>query len=347
MGTTPVLPFAVFGLHYDKDVVIQTNDPSVDMLEIIMLKVPPHIAEGGEVWFAKTSAEGGVQSLFSHLPEMATWMPGVNAPRFPMPEEFSVGFLAGDQEEEINLQFPLPDGRELHAYARFSTDPPHPRKTNSSTFNHSQDVAMALLEVSAKDIHIQASLSIGGQAQPLKRALGLIPIKAYLEQTQGGITTASMRVEAINESHIRLIRPLPGDTWAVPGEEVCDIEEQKLICRGPLATTTYHFHDGGLASAVVHQWSGEEVFRIQLDSPLPNLAKAFKGMQKRRFVADVGALKGAGIGEISAEKRGDTVIVNIHPEAPRWFAERPMRSTIHFHQDGSYSLSTVRVDAQP
>ena len=97
----PVLPFTVFGLRYDKDIVLQSKDPSVDMLEIVMLEVPSDIAASGQFWFAKVSEQGGEQSLFSYSPEIETCFPEINAPR----QAQETGFLVmhEQQEDEENV----------------------------------------------------------------------------------------------------------------------------------------------------------------------------------------------------------------------------------------------------
>jgi len=338
-----VLPFSVFGLHYNKDIVLQSNDPSVEMLEIVMLEVPPEMAQSGQIWFAKISDRGGEQRLFSNSPEIETWFPELNAPRHAQEMDFLVVHSQEQTAEQVDLSLYLPDGRRLRATARYSGQPKRPKKTNSSTFNHSQDIAMALLEVSAKDTKIEASMSLAGERLPLKKVLGLIPIKAFLEQTQGGIATSSVKVHASGNAEIHLSRPIAGDSWTIPGDQVCEIGEELVRCDNLLTKTIYFFQDGGLDYATVQSWTGDEVFRLKLDSPLPDLSRPFAGELTRRFVADVGTIKGAGVGQIHAMWKDGEVIIDIRPEAPRWFASRPMRSTIRFDQEGGYSLSTIRI----
>lgn len=340
----PVIPFTVFGLHYKKDIVLQTNDPMVDMLEVVMVEVPTDEKEDGQAWFAKTSNRNGTQTLFSEHAEIMTWLPGVNAPRKVLGDAFELSHSTTDSKETIHLQFPLEDGRVLRASSQFRSEAPHPRKTNSSTFNHSQDIAMALLEISAKDTRISASITLDEKPVPLKNILGIVPVKAFLEQTQGGITTASMTIHDGGDSEFHIRRPATGGQWEIPGEQVCQIESSNLRCVDALSSTTYRFEQGGLVEAVVHQWSGEQVFRLQLNAPLPNLSLRFEGQVERGFVADIGQLQGAGTGIIQAQWEDSILVVEIRPEAPHWFAARPMRSTIQFGTAGDYTLETVRID---
>ena len=340
----PVIPFTVFGLHYKKDIVLQTNDPLVDMLEVVMVEVPTEEKEGGQAWFAKTSNRRGIQRLFSNHSEIMTWLPSINAPRTVLGDAFRLSHSTTESQETIHLEFPLEDGRILRASSRFQTEAPQPKKTNSSTFNHSQDIAMALLEVSAKDTRINASITLDDQPIPLKKVFGIVPVKAFLEQTQGGITTASMSIHDGGGSEVHIRRPAQGGQWEIPGEQVCQIESSNVRCVDSLSSATYRFEHGGLVDAVVHQWSGEQVFRIELNAPLPNLSLRFTGKIERRFVADIGQIQGAGTGVIQAHWEDEKLVIDIRPEAPHWFAARPMRSIIKFGATGDYSLETVRID---
>ena len=51
-----------------------------------------------------------------------------------------------------------------------------------------------------------------------------------------------------------------------------------------------------------------------------------------------------GHGELHARWTGDDeVLLQIRPLAPRWFAERPMDSRVHFRQNGAVELYSYRV----
>jgi hypothetical protein len=333
----PVLPFTVFGLRYSMDFILQSDEAAVDMLEIVMVEVPADLAENGEAWFAKTSNQDGVQSLFSNHQEIATWLPGLMAPRFALPERFHLSTARTQGKTQVAVEFPLPDGRILRATSQAKSAPKRAKKTNSSTFNHSQDIAMALLEVAAKDASGSAALWLDGEPIALKKVLGVIPIKAFLKQTQGGISTAQLNVHRSGDQGVELER-------SQFGIESCEEKTDRLVCENPLTTTTYRFQQGGLVEAVVQQWSLEPVFRLTFNAPLPDLSRKFDGLVDRRFVADVGALKGAGIGTLQAQWLGEELRITIRGQKPRWFAARPMQSTLRFNKTGGYSLETVRID---
>lgn len=333
----PVLPFTVFGLHYSMDFILQSDDAEVDMLEIVMVEVPANLAENGQAWFAKTSNKDGVQSLFSDQIEITTWLPGVMAPRFALPDRFHLSTTTSQGKVQVDLEFPLPSGRILRATSQAKSVPKQAKKTNSSTFNHSQDIAMALLEVSAKDTSGSAALWLDDVPIALKKVLGVIPIKAFLNQTQGGITTAQLSAHRAGAQTVHFERPQFGT-------ESCEEIADSLVCKNPLTTTTYRFEQGGLIEAVVQQWSLEPVFRLTLNAPLPDCSRKFSGLVERRFVADVGALKGAGVGTLQAQWQGEELHITIRGQKPRWFAARPMRSILRFNKTGGYHLETVRID---
>ena len=338
-STVPVLPFTVFGLKYKHDIVLQTDDASLNMLELILLDVPNHVSKSGETWLVKSSDIYGVQQLYGYHSEMRDWMPEINVARHTNAGLSVVSWPEADRRK-IELKFRASDGRQVSAIVNAPLNAKPAKKRNSSTFNHSKNIASALLDVSKKSSQISADLRFDGATQDFKKVLGLVPVKALLEQSQGGFTSASMKVETSPTGEVLIQRPLTGEHWASPGTQTCSSQGQQLSCEGPLTKTSYHFFEGGLVEAKVHNWKGERMFQLRLDAPLPDLSVKFEGTISREFVADVGGLDGAGIGTIRAYWQDDKVFVDIEPRAPSWFSDRPMQSQIQFLETGGYTLST-------
>ena len=198
---------------------------------------------------------------------------------------------------------------------------------------------MAVLEVSGKRVGLRASLSIGQHPQAFRRVLGLVPVKALLEQTQGGVVTADVAVSQ-QEGVVHLQRP---ESWAVSGTQTCEGLPREIRCSNGLGTTHYRFIEGGFSSAEVLDIHNKHLFSIQLDRPLPPITPALQGRHQRRFVVHVGGIEGAGHGQLVLGGEPGMSRLTLRPEAPRWLAERPMESRIQFHPDGSYRLETVRI----
>lgn len=332
-GDTPVLPLQIFGVRYERDLVLETNHPQVTMLEVASLEIPGQ----EEIWIAKIADEEGTQSLVSHREEILSWMPEVDAPRSHQPTSFSVSEEASGRLE-VNLL--LPSGEALEAVAKLKPLK-RPRRTNSSTFNHSQHIALAILEVSGKRIGLQASLAISGKPQSFRRVFGLIPVKALLEQTQGGVVTADIEVSRSGDS-LELLRP---ESWSVPGLQICAIARQEVVCPGSLGSTHYRFIRDGFSAAEVIGPRGERRFMLQLDEPLPPITPDLEGEHRRKFAVNIGGIQGAGHGVLvlRGASDGESIHLGLYPEAPRWFAARPMESLIDFHPDGGYRLQTHRI----
>ena len=338
-SSVPVLPFTVFGLKYTHDIVLQTEDPSLNMLELILLEVPTHLSKSGETWLVKSSDIHGVQQLYGYHSELLDWMPEINVARHTNSDLIVTSWPEADSRK-VELSFRASDGRTVEATVEAPLHAKPAKKRNSSTFNHSKSVASALLDVSKRSNRVSASLRFNGVEQRFKKILGIVPVKALLEQSQGGFTSASMHVEENPSGGVRIQRPIPESDWAVPGQQSCINEAQWLVCEGQLTQASYRFFEGGLVEAKVDNWKGERMFHLRLEAPLPDLRVPFEGQQVRRFVADVGGLDGAGTGTIQAYWEGKKVIVNIEPRAPAWFAARPMKSEIQFNATGGYTLST-------
>ena len=83
--------------------------------------------------------------------------------------------------------------------------------------------------------------------------------------------------------------------------------------------------------------------RVAFHPPLPDLRRPFTGTVESAFAVDIAGQIGHGIGRVRCAWSGaDTLTVDMIPEEPRWFADRPMRSTITFAGDG-YRVRTERV----
>ena len=328
---SPVLPFQVFGLEYPRDVVLEVEHPSVSMLEIASLDLP----EEKSIWIAKIATPDGEQILVSDREEVTQWLPEINAQRMHQPDTFSV---SESPDGTLSLELMLPNGDTLQATAVLSPVRT-PSKTNSSTFNHSEAIAMAVLEVSGKRIGIDATMRINQQPVPPSKVFGVIPVKALLRQTQGGISTSDIEVHP-EGSELHLIRP---DSWAVPGVQTCIHEAGTVSCPGELSTAYYRYSKGGFFEAEVIDFRQRSLFKMTLNEPLPPLDGSFEGIHSRTFMVNVGQLPAAGHGELILAREKESVTLDIRPQAPTWFAERPMQSRLLFSSEGAYRLETIRM----
>lgn len=302
----PVLPLNLFGVHYDTDLVIVSDHPTLRMHEYALVRVG-----GEEVWFAKDSTADGVQTITSSRPDLLSLFAEVAVPRHIAPVEVLDKSDSDTLNLRINYENPL--GQQVEVTYRG----PRPQegsegRRNSSTMNHSQQVATVVLDVSGKALG-DATISFDGVPARIERLAG-VPIAAALVQTQAGFALPNYRIEP-GEGGFTLVRPGVGE-WPTQATEQWTWKEGMATHAG----TTVRF-DGGVAEAWVLQ-DQREVLHLELDGPLPPLP--WEGEPVERFFRlDVNG-QANGVGRIRVD--GDTLC--IEPDAPRWFAERPMQVVV-------------------
>ena len=297
----PVPPLILFGVHYDVDLVVVSDHPTWTMHEYARLRI-----DGEEVWMAKDSDADGVQTITSDRPDLLALLPEVGVPRHIAP--LQVKDLSDGQTLNVRLSYTTPLGEEVEMHYRG----PRPVEgteglRNSSTMNHSQQVASVVLDVSGKDLG-EATLSFDGVPARIERMAG-VPIAAALVQTQGGFAVPNYRF-------IDGRMTIGGDNWPTADVQDWTWDGERLSHGG----TTYRF-DGGLAEAWVEH-EGREVAHLYLTGPLPPVPWDGDPVE-RLFRLDVNG-QAHGVGRIRVD--GDTLC--IQPDAPRWFAERPLQTVV-------------------
>jgi hypothetical protein len=294
----PRLPLLLFGIHYDTDLVVVSDHPVWTMHEYALVRIG-----GEEVWFAKDSDGEGVQTITSSRPDLAHVLPEVGVPRHIAP--MKVTDLSSGEMLNVKLEYTSPRGEavEVHFRGPRPTEGTEGRR-NSSTMNHSRQVASVVLDVSGKELG-SATISFDGVPARIERLAG-VPIAASLVQTQGGFALPHLTQTGLNITH-------GGDDWPTSASQDWGWDGELLTFEG----TTYRF-DGGLAEAWVEQ-DGREVAHLTLTGPLPPVPWDGEPVE-RLFRVDVNGQQ-HGVGRI----RVDGNVLCIAPDAPRWFAERPMQ----------------------
>ncbi|HJL43618.1 MAG TPA: hypothetical protein RMG48_20090, partial [Myxococcales bacterium LLY-WYZ-16_1] len=257
----PVPPFQLFAVHYAKDIVIETEHPHWTMHEYAQVNV------GGQtIWVAKDSDPAGVQVVTADLPNLETWLAEVPIPRRRLPVHVDDRSKDGRLDLTLRYQNPLDEFTTV----AFSATPKAKieRKRNSSTFNHSQQAASVLLDVRRRQTKAQASVQYADEPARIRKVWGLAAVKALLEQLQGGIAAASMRVTpAANYPGLWIERPHPETPWPTRSEESWLWEGTggtgQLTHASHGARHVLTFRTGGLAEAEVH-WDGLEGPALQL-----------------------------------------------------------------------------------
>jgi hypothetical protein len=332
----PVLPFQVFGLYYDLDLVIVTRNTGWDMHEYARIQTP-----SGPIWMAKDSRPDGVQTIVSDAAALESLIAEVPVPRIPASVEV-IDHTQGD-EVDVTLSYSNPDGvaTVVHFTGHIPEKPP--RLRNGSTMGHSRQAVAAVLDLERFGTRNRAKVTMNGDTVPIKRMLGVLPMLYTLYQAQGGFAVSSWET-AGDESSFVLTRPgsdmswdpaTGKEGWPTTRSEVWTVEGGRVVGDFGLNRYEYQFEDRELHSVRVEQFGRDiPVFELFLQPALPDLSRPFTGQAQSRFRMDINGQRGHGKGTIIATWNDDQVELQIIPEAPWWLADRPMHGVILFPADG-------------
>ncbi|MDP2312311.1 MAG: hypothetical protein Q8P41_05355 [Pseudomonadota bacterium] len=325
----PVLPLQVWGLRYGLDVVLVSTHPDWDMHEYARVDLP-----SGPLWLAKDADADGNQGIVADLPDIEAWIPEVPAPRVAGP--LVVTDKSTAEMADLHFAYTNPAGEpvEVSYRGRIPTEPSKPR--NGNTMGHSRAAVAALLDLHLFRTGGEASIRIGGKEWPLKRLLGLVPLKILLAQTQGGFAIADFRVTPAADGGFTLVRPGSAVPWPTAATEAWTVVDGWARRDGPIVSLRYHFRDGELDRAQVWQVGVDvPITDVVFHPALPDLRRPFEGTVDSAFAVDIAGQAGHGTGRIRAAWTGpDTVSVQMIPTEPRWFADRPMETTLRYEADG-------------
>lgn len=341
----PVLPAQAWGLRYDLDIVLVSTHPDWTMHEYARIDTPQ-----GPLWIAKDADPAGRQAIVADVDDIRTWIPEVPVPRYARP--LDVTDASGPDGIDLTIRYRNPKDQTVEVTYRgpWPTKPSRPR--NGNTMGHSSDTLAALL-----DLHLfrpggNATVRVDGKVWPIKRLLGLYPMKFALAQTQAGWAVANYD-QRPDAGGFVLVRPAQGDLpsasavpWPTEGAESWRPAADGWW-EGPEAftRTAWHLNANGEADRVRVFQHGIEapVFEAVFTPAIPDLRRPFEGQVVSRFAADVAGQAGHGTGELRARwERPGLLVIDIVPMAPRWFESRPLRGEIHFH-DGAASTTFARV----
>lgn len=320
----PVIPLQVWGLRYGLDVVLVSTHPDWDMHEYARLDLP-----SGPLWLAKDADSNGNQGIVADLPDITSWIPEVPAPRISGPLVVTDHSTADTADLRFVYTNPAGEPVDVTYRGRMPTQPSKPR--NGNTMGHSRAAVAALLDLHLFRTGGEASVSIGGKVWPLQRLLGLVPLKILLAQTQGGFAIADF-AQTPSPGGFTLVRPGSAAPWPTQATETWTVEDGWARREGPVVSLRYHFVDGELDRAQAWQVGVDvPVTDVIFRPALPDLRRPFEGTVESAFAIDIAGQPGHGTGRVRCSWTGpDTVSVAMIPTAPRWFADRPMETTIRF-----------------
>jgi len=323
------LPFPVWGLHFDEELVVELlGHPSWRMLEIVRLEIG-----GQEVWFTLDSHRCGRQWVGVPAGNEA-YAAGFPAPIYP--SDLEIERNAGDGALGYRAAWTLRTGERVEIEA----DTPLPLKPiplrNGNAMNHSQETALALIDLELRrPSRVEARLD-GSPWRVSSLSRGI------LVQTAAGVMAGDRTFRAGDDGGVVAEDP---DGAALAYERRPDEGGFSLVAGLPLGSESWRFVEraGGqhLAEVTVDGPDGE-LMRMRFNPPLADLRSPPAAATTSRVVVSIRGLPGYMAGELELLP-GETAgsgILHLRPSTPRWARQRPVRSLLRWREDGGVSVET-------
>jgi hypothetical protein len=311
----PVLPFAVWGLYFDEEIVLELTDhPTWRMLEVCLVRIRDE-----EFAFSLDSHRCGRQWVAVDDRSEAV------AGGFPAPT-YRSDLDVERSEDERHIRYAatwtMQTGERIEVQATVRKPLWSPLQRNGNTMNHSQETALAAIDLERLR-PARASVTIDGEPariSPLSRMM-LVQAAAGLMSDRLGLRAAGEGLEVDNAA---------GDTTAY--RRLGHGGGFDLIADRPTATETWRFAeiDGGqhLQQVTLRQ-EGRDVLRLRFNPALPDLRRPVTTAVTSRMVMAINGRPGTVAGEVRVSAgEGDTTVIDVLPSAPSWAAARPVRSVI-------------------
>lgn len=342
----PVLPFLVFGVPYDLDIVLVSQHPDWDMHEYARVRTPE-----GPVWLAKdTREEDGDQLLVS-----GSRLLHESLPEIPLESRLSPVRVADSSEgNRLDLAVDYENYAGQEVSVEYAGPKPKPvERRNGSTMNHSRHQALVVLDLSHRSFGHRASIRIGGEGYRLTRAVGVQPLQLAIRQVQGGIPDTRLLQRGGEGAIATRFGPSdaegPTRTWQVERQGEAVVVRQTNALR----TLTYRFLAPGddrleLVAAEVGFWNRESpIFRIEFQPALPDVRRRFEGSRRSRWVMDVGDEVGHGQGIVEVRSTDEGAELAFEGKSPWWVADRCATSRLDFGGGEDEDGVALETDVRP
>lgn len=331
----PVLPFSVWGLHFDEELVLELADhPTWRMLEVVRVEIA-----GESLWFSLDSHRCGRQWVATDERSEAV------AAGFPAPTyrtDLEVDRFRDAGEIRYRASWTMRTGEKIEVNARARRPLWTPPMRNGNTMNHSQETALALIDLEKLRPAVGTVRIDGVEQRTVVLSRGL------LVQAAGGLMEDSRELEADGE---RLI------ARRAPGQEVIYERESVeggfvLVARTPTAVESWRFAERGAGQhleQVQIEQEGHEVLKLRFNPALVDLRRPVAGESRSRMAASVNGRAGYMAADVTVGPGddADSVEVRVEPRAPRWAAARPARATLRFTDDPSLIVETAIEPTNP
>ncbi|MDP7114100.1 MAG: hypothetical protein QGH45_19165, partial [Myxococcota bacterium] len=330
----PVLPFPIWGLHFDEELVLELLDhPSWRMIEIVRLE-----HEDREVWFTLEAHRCGRQWVGVPAGNEA-YASGFPAPIYP--SDLEIERTATDRELRYRAAWTMQTGERIEIEA----DTPLPLKPmplrSGNAMNHSQETALALI-----DLELRRASRVRATIDGTPRRVASLS-RGILVQTAAGVMEGVRSFRAAGDGGV--VATAADGTATVYRREPAE-GGFELVTELPLSTERWHFveRDGGAhLSQVILDGPAAELLKLRFNPPLADLRTPPVATSVSRAVASIHGLPGYMAAEIRIEPgevagtANSTANIVVEPSTPRWAKQRPVRSILSWPEDGTAAVETA------
>ena len=342
----PILPLRLWGVEFAEEMLfVLKGHPRYAMIEVCHVRK----RNGEWTWFALVAEHSGRQHVAVAGDE--DYKLGQS---FPAPV-YRSGLRVERTEEAGRISyitsFGLPDGQVLDAtvQSRSSGTQPGPSQRNGSAMNHSQQSALAIIDL--KEFSwARPIVTIDGNPTPVRSLAPGLSYAMRLEQVAGGIAAGLMRIVAGSRAGEYALH-YGNDSGRDPMTLTlrADSREAVLSSADEIVDLEYRFRanaglDGPLElhQATVRHGS-VEAFDLRFSPPLPDFRYPFTEERSGRLVAGVAGRDGYMVGTYVSHG-SPTPQLLLLPSAPFWACERPIHSAFELGPDQALTRSEVRPD---
>lgn len=324
LTTLPIIPFQVWGLTYDLDIILVSKNDRWNMHEFALVKLKDR-----EIWLMKDALEGPLdQFVVADIEDINNWLPELPIQRKSYP--LKIKDHSDDKNIDLEFEYENHFGEKINASYQGKYPKTKQSKRNGSTFGHSKNHLLVALDLPLRDFGKKARISYDNKFYKMDKLLGIVPFQMAVFQTQGGLSTAEYQIKSINNS-FRFNYISGGENLFI---KTVDKDLVQYESEDEFRKLQYSFVNHCFTGAVVQQKEKSSITTsFSVYPALPDLSRRFDGRYSSTFILEINGGNRNALGTIDCYWVEDILMVEVIPEKPWWVADRPMISKIKIQED--------------